>query len=229
MKTKILILSLVVASLQLSAESGGSVSHSVNGVTTTTTTLNGKSKTTVKVHKQNTVISGNDKDVEKLNKALAKNGVENVSFSVNTGSSTGAGSSFSTNDMSWVDQKIEEIKPQRNGMSNNRLASLKSPFIIVKKEVKDSDKKATTAKTTDSKKDDKNSPLKKDMSKEPLTLQMVLNSSALINGKWLKENEKTRGYTLTQIQSGYVVLERKKKKIKLFIAQKTDNLNISTK
>ena len=138
-------------------------------------------------------------------------------------------SSFSTSDMSWVDQKIEEIKPQRNGMSNNRLASLKSPFIIVKKEIKESDKKTTTTKVTDSKKDDKNSPLKKDMSKEPLTLQMVLNSSALINGNWLKENEKTRGYTLTQIQSGYVVLERKKKKIKLFIAQKTDNLNISTK
>ena len=137
--------------------------------------------------------------------------------------------SFTTTDMSWVDQKIDEIKPQRKGMSNSRLASLKNPFIIIKKEVKDGDKKTTVAKTSKISKDDKNSPLKKDMSKEPLTLQMVLNSSALINGNWLKENEKTRGYTLTQIQSGYVVLERKKKKIKLFIAQKTDNLNISTK
>ena len=140
-----------------------------------------------------------------------------------------AQSSFSISDMSWVDQKIEEIKPQRDGMSNSRLASIKSPFIIVKKEVKEGDKKVTTSKTSDSKKDDKNSPLKKDMSKEPLTLQMVLNSSALINGNWLKESEKTRGYTLTQIQSGYVVLERKKKKIKLFISEKSNNLNISTK
>ena len=137
--------------------------------------------------------------------------------------------SFTTTDMSWVDQKIEEIKPQRNGMSNSRLASIKSPFIIVKKEVKDDGKKTKVVKTSNGKKEDKNSPLKKDMSKEPLTLQMVLNSSALINGNWLKENEKTRGYTLTQIQSSYVVLERKKKKIKLFISQKTDNLNISTK
>ncbi len=137
--------------------------------------------------------------------------------------------SFTTTDMSWVDQKIEEIKPQRNGMSNSRLASIKSPFIIVKKEVKDDGKKTSIAKTSTRKKDNKNSPLKKDMSKEPLTLQMVLNSSALINGNWLKENEKTRGYTLTQIQSSYVVLEKKKKKIKLFISQKTDNLNISTK
>ena len=137
--------------------------------------------------------------------------------------------SFTTTDMSWVDQKIEEIKPQRNGMSNSRLASIKSPFIIVKKEVTDDGKKTKVVKASDAKKDEKNSPLKKDMSKEPLTLQMVLNSSALINGNWLKENEKTRGYTLTQIQSSYVVLERKKKKIKLFISQKTDNLNISTK
>ena len=200
MKTKILILSLVISSLPLFAESGGSITHSVNGVTTTTTTLNGKSQTTVQ--------------------GLTKE---------NTSASTGTKNSFSSSDMAWVDQKIEEIKPQRNGMSNNRLSSLKSPFIIIKKEVKDDDKKASKKSNKTATTDAKNSPLKKDMSKEPLTLQMVLNSSALINGKWLKENEKTRGYTLTQIQSGYVVLERKKKKIKLFISQKTDNLNISTK
>jgi len=145
---------------------------------------------------------------------------------------TGANAAFSTAEMSWVDEKIEEIKPQRNGMSGSRLASLKSPFIIIKKEVKETKGGKTTTKssnTTVSPKDDKKSPLKKDMSKEPLTLQIVLNSSALINGIWLKENDKTRGYTLTQIQSSYVVLEKKKKKVKLFIAHKSDNLNISTK
>ena len=72
-------------------------------------------------------------------------------------------------------------------------------------------------------------PTRKDMSKEPLTLQIILNSSALINGKWLKENDVFRGYKLTQIQSSHVVLERKNKKIKLFIAQKNKKLNISTK
>jgi len=129
---------------------------------------------------------------------------------------------------SWVDQKVEEIKPQRHGLNVSTLATLKSPFIIVKevpKEGVDTSKIAKPA-TTDSK---DLAPTKRDMSKEPLTLQIVLNSSALINGQWLKENDIFRGYKLTQIQHNHVVFERKSKKIKLFIAQKSDNINISTK
>lgn len=129
---------------------------------------------------------------------------------------------------SWIDQKIEEIKPQRNGLSPSSLARLKSPFIVILPEVKKVD--GTKAKVV---KSETNTaalmPTKKDMSKEPLTLQIVLNSSALINGKWLKESDTFRGYTLAQIQSNHVVLERKNKKIKLFIAQKNENINISTK
>lgn len=127
--------------------------------------------------------------------------------------------------MSWIDQKIDEIKPARTGLSNSTLARVKSPFIVIKEEPK----KSTTGKkvlSTDIKKD---VVAHKDMSKSPLTLQIVLNSSALISGKWVKENELIRGYKLSQIQSDYVVLERKSKKIKLFIAQKSKNLNISTK
>ena len=131
--------------------------------------------------------------------------------------------SFATDsNMSWVDQKIKEIKPERTGLSNTSLKRLKNPFLVVV------DKNAVKHKTTVNP-NSKNAPTKRDMSKAPLTLQMVLNSSALINNKWLKENDVTRGYKLTQIQSGYVVLERKNKKIKLFIAQKSKNLNISTK
>ena len=128
--------------------------------------------------------------------------------------------------MAWVDQKIEEIKPQRHGISNSAIKSLKNPFIIVKE--KDDGKKVAKAKVPV----DKNiikKPVKKDMSKEPFTLQMVLNTTAYINGKWYKENAIVRGYTLTKIQSDHVVLQYKKKSIKLFIAQKNKNLNISTK
>jgi len=128
---------------------------------------------------------------------------------------------------SWVDQKIEEIKPQRNGLNTSSLATIKSPFIVIIEKKKDDGKKANvTVSKTDSK---SLTPTKKDMSKEPLTLQILLNSSALINGKWLKENDTFRGYKLAQIQNNFVVLERKNKKIKLFIAQKNKNINISTK
>jgi len=130
----------------------------------------------------------------------------------------------------WVDQKVEEIKPQRRGLSSSSLATLKSPFIVIRKKPKEgsSTKQGPSiAKSTSSTKE--LVPTKKDMSKEPLTLQIVLNSSALINGKWLKTNDLFRGYKLTQIQKDYVVLERRTKKIKLFIAQKSNNINISTK
>lgn len=129
--------------------------------------------------------------------------------------------------MGWVDQKIEEIKPQRHGLSNRSIASLKNPFIKIKPKGKAGAKGTSSPKkvatTTDTK-----APAKT-YKGGPLTLQMVLNSSALISGKWYKENTKVRGYTLTKIQNNSVLLEGKKKKIKLFIAQKNKNLNISTK
>ena len=128
--------------------------------------------------------------------------------------------------MAWVDQKIEEIKPQRHGISNSAIKSLKNPFIVIKG--KNEGKKVANAKGPIDKSIIKK-PIKKDMSKEPFTLQMVLNTTAYINGKWYKENAIVRGYTLTKIQSDHVVLQYKKKSIKLFIAQKNKNLNISTK
>jgi hypothetical protein len=128
--------------------------------------------------------------------------------------------------MSWVDQKIDEIKPARVGLSNSTLARLKSPFIVIKDESNQPTKTGTKPVSSDT---NKETPVKTDINKAPLTLQIVLNSSALINGKWVKENELIRGYKLSQIQSDYVVLERKNKKLKLFIAQKSKNLNISTK
>jgi len=128
--------------------------------------------------------------------------------------------------MSWVDQKIDEIKPARSGLNTSTLARLKSPFIVIKDESKETAKSGPKTTPADVK---KVTPVKPNMDKAPLTLQIVLNSSALINGKWVKENELIRGYKLSQIQSDYVVLERKSKKLKLFIAQKSKNLNISTK
>ena len=126
--------------------------------------------------------------------------------------------------MSWVDQKIEEIKPQRQGLSSRALSRLKNPFVLLKS--------GTTGKGTATKAPSASTglrPVKKDMSGAPLTLQAVMNTSALINNKWYKENAKVREYKLTQIKNGYVVLESKKKKLRLFIARKNKNLNISTK
>jgi len=126
---------------------------------------------------------------------------------------------------SWIDQKVEEIKPQRQGLNTSTINALKSPFIVIRAEqgpVSTGTKTASTEAT-------KEAEPERDMSKEPLTLQAILNTSALINGEWHKESAVIRGYTLVEVRNDYVTLERKNKKLKLFIAQKSKNLNISTK
>lgn len=127
---------------------------------------------------------------------------------------------------SWIDQKVEEIKPQREGLNTSTINSLKSPFIVIRAESKEP---LSTGAKTASKDASKEAEPEIDMSKEPLTLQAVLNTSALINGEWHKESAVIRGYTLVEVRNDYVTLERKNKKLKLFIAQKSKNLNISTK
>jgi hypothetical protein len=127
---------------------------------------------------------------------------------------------------SWIDQKVEEIKPQRQGLNTSTINTLKSPFIVIRAE---SDGPVSTGAKTVSSDASKKAEPEKDMSQEPLTLQAVLNTSALINGKWLKESAVIRGYTLVEVRNDYVMLEQKNKKLKLFIAQKSKNLNISTK
>lgn len=129
---------------------------------------------------------------------------------------------------SWVDQKVEEIKPQRNGLIGSSLATLKSPFVVIKPKPKEGSS-ATPAISKSSTEQADLLPTKKDMSKEPLTLQIILNSSALVNGTWVKEGDLVRGYKLTLINNDHIVLDRSNKTIKLFIAQKNDNINISTK
>jgi hypothetical protein len=127
---------------------------------------------------------------------------------------------------SWIDQKVEEIKPQRQGLNTSTINALKSPFIVIRAESKGPVSTGTKTVSADA---SKKAEPEKDMSQEPLTLQAVLNTSALINGKWLKESAVIRGYTLVEVRNDYVMLELKNKKLKLFIAQKSKNLNISTK
>jgi len=68
--------------------------------------------------------------------------------------------------MSWVDQKIDEIKPARAGLNTSTLARLKSPFIVVKDESKVAPKQSSKTVSTEVKND---IPAKPHMNKAPLT------------------------------------------------------------
>jgi len=126
------------------------------------------------------------------------------------------------NELAWVDEQIEAIKPPRKGIPENTIAKLKNPFIFL--EVKTEKKKTHTIKHTSYKK----SVYKrvKHAYSVKLSLEATMNSSALINGKWYKKGEKVHGYILKEVNVKTVLLIKGKKKITLSILSKNKNLKI---
>jgi len=88
---------------------------------------------------------------------------------------------------------IEEIKPPRQGVSNQAVASVRSPFIVFveKKNEKGTKKRYVPRKT----------------SKGGLTLETVINKVVKINGDWYKEGEKIHGYTIAKVSKDQVLLK----------------------
>jgi len=113
--------------------------------------------------------------------------------------------SLYANDLKWVDEQIAAIKPLRNGVSLKSIDLLKDPFIYVKK---DNTKKVSG-------KSMKIKSSKKQLFSHHFTLQAIMNSYALIDGKWYKNGSKVYGYKLSILNRTEVVLIRKNKRILL--------------
>jgi len=127
-----------------------------------------------------------------------------------------------SNELAWVDEQIEAIKPPRKGISKNTIDILDNPFIFL--EVK---KKQKKAKISTSKKYVKKTSSKKKIRKHyshKLTLEAIINSSALINGKWYKKGEKVYGYVLKEVNIKSVLLTKGKKRVILSTLSKNKNL-----
>ncbi len=129
-------------------------------------------------------------------------------------------------ELTWVDEQVEAIKPPRIGISEKQIAQLKDPFIfLIKKE------------TTHSKVKNNNSAkkvirrshyVKKHYSKK-LHLDAVLNKSAMINNRWYKEGQRVYGYKLVKVQRTSVVLKKHNKKLLLSTVSKSKNLKFHNK
>ena len=126
------------------------------------------------------------------------------------------------NELSWVDEQIEAIKPPRKGVSNSAISKLKDPFIFLhakkgKKRVRSYRK---YSKTTSKK-------VRTHSSK--ISLEAILNKTALINGKWYKEGEKVYGYKLEKVKLKSILLTRGKKQLLLSTMSKSNNLKFNNK
>jgi len=129
------------------------------------------------------------------------------------------------NELAWVDEQVEAIKPPRKGISIKDISKLKDPFIFLhKKKTKRrvrSSYKRYSSKTTSYKQVQRHS--------SQLSLEAILNRSALINGKWYKEGEEVQGYKLQKVNLQSVFLTRGKTQLLLSTVSKSNNLKFNNK
>jgi len=131
---------------------------------------------------------------------------------------------LSADELQWVDEQIEAIKPPRSGMQMKELAKIKDPFIF----------SSTTKSKGQSK---RNKRYKKSSYKKPYQnrkqvilnkkfhLAIIINDSARINNKWYKLGDSISGYTIAKIDSSFVLLTKDKKNFLLSTHSKNTNLN----
>jgi len=118
------------------------------------------------------------------------------------------------NELNWVDEQVEAIKPSRTGMKKSSLNSIRDPFIFIKK----SKKGKTTASN--------NKTTLKQVVKKKITLKltMVMNKSAQISGTWYRLGESVNGYKIEEITPKAVLLKKKNKELLLTTNSKSKNL-----
>jgi hypothetical protein len=135
---------------------------------------------------------------------------------------------LSSNELEWVDEQIEAIKPPREGVSEIEIASLKDPFIFLKKaDTKNNVIAAApavfTSDTTDLPK------VKVLPQKKKFILDAIINKSALINGKWYTISDKIDDYTVSKIGTTSITLSKKGKEEILSTSSKNLNLKFKNK
>jgi len=124
------------------------------------------------------------------------------------------------NELKWVDEQIEAIKPSRSGITSREVSVLKDPFIFLNKTSKT---KTSKTKYISSYKHVKS---KHRFKTSLFHLSMIMNKAARINNKWYKENETIKGYKILKVESSSVTLRKNKKTFLLSTHSKNKNLII---
>lgn len=132
-----------------------------------------------------------------------------------------------SNELSWVDEQIQAIKPPRKGMKHSDISSIVDPFIFLSK---NKDKKTSEPKKiSTSQKQGVSIASTKPVVKtkilhKALSLGIILNNSAMIDGKWYKVGDFISGYRVAKVNKVSVVLKNKDKKLLLSIKSISNTL-----
>ena len=133
------------------------------------------------------------------------------------------------NDLSWVDEQVDAIKPPRSGERNSNINKISDPFIFLKKNGYDANKKNTkkSVKPNKTRSLTGDSTIKPVFSNSMFRLAMIINNSALINSKWYKVGDWINKYKIIKISKSSVTL--KQNSIIKVISTVTKNNNLKFK
>ena len=113
-----------------------------------------------------------------------------------------------------ISTQIAEIKPARVGVKRSLVSKVSSPFIYMKT-VKRNGKKVTVIEA------------KKRIKFKPMKLESAINKNVKINGKWYKEGDRVREYTIIKVSGSEALLKSKKKELKLYLNTTNDKIKFN--
>jgi len=121
-----------------------------------------------------------------------------------------------SNELSWVDEQIQAIKPPRSGLKSKAISRIKDPFIfLAKNRGKEEKKSKTKLKVSSSKESVTAISHKKQTVKKVLSLGAIMNNSVMISGEWYKLGDMINGYTIRKLTYNTVLLTKNKKQLLL--------------
>lgn len=112
-------------------------------------------------------------------------------------------------DHETINKQIAEIKPPRKGVEIVEIIRVQSPFILLKKG-------KNGVKTTYA--------VKKELKLPPLKMESSINNNVKINGKWYKEGDRVRQYTIVNVSAAEALLKSKNKELKLYLNQTNEKI-----
>ena len=129
-------------------------------------------------------------------------------------------------ELAWVDEQIEAIKPERIGVSQKEISKINDPFIFLHKtnyaKLTKKRKEISPATYSAYKKVTKHRAMH-------LRLEAILNKSAMINGKWYKQGISIYGYKLKKVNRESILLIHKNKKLFLSTRNRNRKIKISNR
>ena len=128
---------------------------------------------------------------------------------------------MSANELKWVDEQIEAIKPNRAGVKSQDVSKLKDPFIFFSKKENNKAKKSTRKRVYSK----LSTKAKEATVTSKFDLSITMNKSAMINNQWYKQGDILDGYKIEDVTSSTVLLTKKDKRFLLSTHSKNTNLN----